>query len=233
MADDETQTATTTFAATVRALLGDDAAAFDGAISLDEGLAFEVFVPVGAADTPPGVLVYISPRPSASMPPGWRDVMQERNLVWVGANGSGNEVPVGRRVELALLAAQVAAAHVDVDESRVYLSGFSGGGRVASMMIPYYPHVFRGAIFICGANPLGFVEPHVVAMLTEHRFVFLTGSGDFNQFDSQLSCHSFQAAGLDGARITVVDGLEHALPDAPDLADAVRWLDGATSAAAT
>lgn len=214
-----------TIRTTAQALLGSQATEFEGSIPGDEPLEFEVFDPaVGAMSA--GVLVYISPRPSGSMPPAWGEVMAARNLLWVGANDSGNEIAVGRRVELALLALRVAAQCADIDETRSYLGGFSGGGRVASMMMPFYPHLFCGAVFICGANPVGFLEAHQVALMADHRFLFLTGSGDFNRLDSELSQHSFEAAGLGASRVQVVEGMEHALPEPADLDTGLRWLEG-------
>ena len=81
------------------------------ALDRTEPLTFELFVPDRASNSAPGLLVYISPKPGAKMPPAWAEVLNNANLVWVGANDSGNEVHVQRRVALAL-AAPEAAGHL-------------------------------------------------------------------------------------------------------------------------
>ena len=159
------------------------------------------------------------------MPEGWEAALDRYNLVWVGAKDAGNEVHVARRVICALLAPLIAAQVVAIDPSRIFLSGFSGGGRVASMMMPLYPGRFAGALFICGANPLFVVSPEGVSGLDHRPLVFLTGTGDFNLEDTRLAVSTFQQAGLSRAELVVVEGLGHALPAGPDFEAAVGRFD--------
>lgn len=225
---DETST---TVSATVRELLGESSKFFrevDGALQLDEPLSFEVCTPpgVGGADTPaPGVLIYISPKPGAKLPETWLPIMSAANLVWVGANESGNEIPVPRRVSLALLGADVAARETEIDRSRIYLTGFSGGGRVASMMMPFFLADFAGAIFICGANPVEPVGDDSRSLVPERRFVFLTGTGDFNLLDTQMAMQIFEMVGFENLRLDVIERMGHELPPANAMADAIAFVD--------
>ena len=39
-----------------------------------------------------------------------------------------------------------------IDESRVYVGGASGGGRIASALAVLYPELFHGGLYIIGAN---------------------------------------------------------------------------------
>ena len=175
-----------------------------------ETLKFQICAPA----KPKGVLIYISPKPGAKLPEAWVQVLAERDLLWVGAENSGNEVHVARRVGLALLGLGLARER-GVD-GRAILSGFSGGGRVASMMMPAYPHLFSGAVFICGANPMFTATPEAIEILQQVPLVFLTGTGDFNLEDTQMAITTYQHAELP-AHLMVVDGLGHALPEASDL----------------
>lgn len=212
-----TITGFSTIRTTVRELLGEDDDLVEDALSADDPLSFEAFVPGNwRPDAPPGVVVYISPRNTARMPPGWRSSMARHNLVWVGANDSGNEILVPRRVALALLGVRVAATLTPIDDQRRFLSGFSGGGRVASMMMPYYPTAFAGAIFICGANPIGGLDQVTIDAMASHRYVFFTGTDDFNLMDTQFAHAAFAHAGVPPGELTVVDGQGHALPRAAD-----------------
>lgn len=201
------------------------------ALDRSEPLSFEIFVPDSANLAPPGLLVYISPKPGAKMPPAWADVLNEANLVWVGANDSGNEIHVQRRVALALAAPSAARAHcanlgISLNDSRIFLSGFSGGGRVASMMMPVYPGRYHGAIYICGANPVSPMDEAQIAALQSHRFVFLTGTEDFNNMDTQFALDLSRRAGLGGSALYVIDGHGHALPEAEPIARSIAFLEG-------
>lgn len=207
--------------------LVDTAAQFDEQLltffAADEPLTYQVRIPNRSA-APPGVLVYISPKPGAQMPADWGPKLDQHNLLWVGAENSGNDVHVARRVGMALLANEVAAAFCEVDVERSFLSGFSGGGRVASMMLPAYPEVYQGALFICGANPVSILTDVTQQRLMGVPMVFLTGTGDFNLEDTQFAIATYQQAGLAGAQLMIVDGLGHALPQAHDLDAALSAL---------
>ena len=154
------------------------------------------------------------------MPEAWAQVLDEYNLMWVGAENSGNEIHVARRVGLALLGIGIAK---DNGAHRIFLSGFSGGGRVASMMMPAYPDLFDGALFICGANPFFTGTSEAVEALRSIPMVFLTGTGDFNLEDTQMAITTYQHAEFP-VELMVIDGLGHALPDAIGLDGALRKL---------
>ena len=196
---------------------------FDAFFSSDEQLEFNLRWPTSQQDHP-GVLVYISPKASAAPPEGWLNVLDEQNLVWVGAHNSGNDVHVARRVGMALLGAALANRTGEIDEKNILLSGFSGGGRVASMMMPTYPERFAGALFICGANPLFTVTEEALERLQSVPMMFLTGSGDFNLEDTRMAIRSYQQAGLKLARLFEIADLEHALPDAAGFSEAMSYL---------
>ena len=196
---------------------GDLAPAFDP----DEQLEFEVYVP--DAPGPKGLVVYISPKPGAAVPESWCPLLDDLGLVWVGAKHSGNQVAVARRAGLALLAPAVAAVHADMDDRRL-LTGFSGGGRVASMLMQTHPAVFGGAIYLCGANPLLLVTPEQIETIRSKPLLFLTGTGDFNLDDTQMALSTYRAAGLHNAILEIVDGLDHALPAAEAMSSALRYV---------
>ena len=143
----------------------------DAFFSLNEDLTYELRWPVSKMARP-GVLIYISPKPGAGLPEAWAEVLDEFSLVWVGAQNSGNDVHTARRVGMALLAPVVASQAGPIDDNRVVLSGFSGGGRVASMMMPVYPGRYAGALFICGANAPVFGHPGRAGFVARPPHVF-------------------------------------------------------------
>ncbi|RMF13485.1 MAG: hypothetical protein D6758_13090, partial [Gammaproteobacteria bacterium] len=81
-----------------------------------------------------GLLVYIPATPAGAVPDRWKRVLAEKNLIWVGANRSGNTVHVQRRALFALMGVRVIESRIAVDTNRIYLTGLSGGGKMASMV---------------------------------------------------------------------------------------------------
>jgi predicted esterase len=140
--------------ATAHEILGDDATTlFGSALDPDEVNEWALYVPESYdPESPAGLLVFISPTDSGRMPGRYRQVLDDNNLIWIGANHSGNRIRVARRISLALLATAIADSSYRIDASRVYVSGFSGGGRAASAVAPEYAQLFTGAIYICGAD---------------------------------------------------------------------------------
>ena len=190
----------------------------------DESLSYQLQSPTMPQGHPaPGLLIYISPKPGARIPEAWQQTLERNNLTWVAAENSGNEIHVARRVGMAILAITLAKQHLPIDISRVILSGFSGGGRVASMMMPIYPELFAGAAFICGANPLLLSTPESISQLKSKPMVFVTGTEDFNLDDTQMAITTYQQAKLP-VDLLLVKGMGHTLPDATDLEPALQWI---------
>ena len=83
------------------------------------------------------MMVYVIPRKSGKIDRRWLSVMDEHNLIYIAANDSGNKA--------------LAQKHA-FDEDHLIISGFSGGGRVASLLSTQYPEAFTGALYICGVD---------------------------------------------------------------------------------
>lgn len=218
-------------AATASGLLGEDAATmFGSALDPEEAVDWELYVP-DAYDpsTPAGLLVFISPIDSGRMPGRYKPVMDQRNLIWIGANQSGNRVRVARRISLALLATALADRHFRIDPARVYVSGFSGGGRTASAVAPEYAQIFTGAIYICGVNFWDGRKPELLDRVRDNRYVFLTGSKDFNRSETRRVHRAYRRADVEDVLLLEVAGMDHRMPPVDDLATAIDFLDAATA----
>lgn len=213
--------------ATLPELVGEESASrFESVVDPGETIEWELYVPESYdPDVPTGVMVYVSPSDSGQIPEGWKGVMGASNLIWIGANRSGNRIRVARRVSYAMFAAAVVAREYQVDSSRVYVSGFSGGGRVASMVAPEYPQVFKGAIFICGVNFWGNRKPSQLEAVQANRFVFLTGRKDFNRDETRSAYRSYKKAGAENVLLMDISGMDHRNPSAKRLAEAIAFLD--------
>lgn len=213
--------------ATLLELVGAESASrFEGVVEPDEAIEWEIYVPESYdLAEPAGLVVYISPMDTGRIPGTWKDVMAASNLIWIGANRSGNQVRTARRVSYAMVAPAVVVRDYQVDSSRVYVSGFSGGGRVASMVAPEYPQVFKGAIFICGVNFWGNREPARLETVQANRYVFLTGRKDFNRRETRTAYRSYQKAGVEGVLLMDISGMDHRNPSAAKLSEAIAFLD--------
>jgi len=226
-ASGETLRGEVSLSATAHELLGDDAAAlFGSAVDPEEVVEWELYVPRDyEPGSPAGLLVFISPTDSGKMPRRYQPVLDEKNLIWIGANFSGNRVRVARRVSLALLATALADRNYGIDASRVYVSGFSGGGRTASAMAPEYAQVFTGAIYICGVNFWDGLTPKRLDQVRDNRYVFLTGNKDFNRTETRRVHRAYRRADVENILLLEVAGMDHRMPPVEDLATAIGFLD--------
>ena len=112
-----------------------------------------------------------------------------------------------------------------IDPSRVYVSGFSGGGRTASAVAPEYAQLFTGAIYICGVNFWDGHKPKQLERIRDNRYVFLTGSKDFNRSETRRVHRAYRRADVDNVMLLEVAGMDHRMPPPEDLAQAITFLD--------
>jgi predicted peptidase len=224
---DESQLGAYNESASVIEIAGEDFARnFASVISADSRIDWEVYVPdTYDSDVPAGVIVYISPSNSGKIPQQWQSVIEAQNLIWVSANKSGNRINPRLRITYSLLAPAFIDKNYEIDSNRIYIAGLSGGGRVASIVAPEYPTLFRGAIYICGVNDLDRKSREQRDRIRSSRFVFLTGSDDFNQRETKRVHKAYRRAGIEDSYYLEVLGMGHENPDAERFAEAIAYLD--------
>jgi dienelactone hydrolase len=158
---------------------------------------FILYVPSSRPARGFALLVFVPPWQDARLPPGWAAVLDRYGVIFVSAARSGNDESVlDRRGPLAILAAHNVARRYAVDPERVYVGGFSGGGRVALRLALAYPDVFRGAILNAGSDPIG--DSHIpippkdlFLQFQSTHLVYVTGEGDpVRVTDDIASMHS-------------------------------------------
>ena len=209
---------------------------------------FEVYVPESyAPGKPHGLLVWISPTAfGGTERPEIRSLLDERAVIWIGANRSGNDRAPADRAALALDAATAMRDRYDLDRERVWIGGYSGGGRAASRLALVSPDVFRGGLFVMGCDfyrdlpvpsepgsmwPAAFPPPPKLRELQrEHRFVLLTGSRDFNVSQCRTVAEAFVREGFRHTVLLEVPGMSHYDP-VPEAwwGRALSFLDGRPS----
>ena len=118
------------------------------------------------------------------LPDGWAPVLEKAGIIFVSAAQSGNNEDIlGRRVPLAVIAAQNILKRYPVDATRVYVGGVSGGARVAMRIALGYPDLFHGALLDAGSDPIGSdkipLPPQpLFRQFQNSRLVYINGDDD-------------------------------------------------------
>ena len=211
---------------------------------LDPGKdSFQLLVPkTHRAEEPWGVFVWISPSDSARVPQEWEAVLARRRLLFVGALKAGNSRNILDRIRLAVCASAGMRERFTIDERRVYVSGFSGGGRVASMLGVAYADMFTGVASFMGVNfytdlpsadakklyPPQFIPDEQVLEIAKRRsrFALVSSEKDFNRADTRIVWEQgFKKEGFPTVAYLEVPGIGHSLPPAEWLEKALQFLD--------
>jgi dienelactone hydrolase len=197
------------------------------------GEAFALYVP---SRTPPhgyGLIVFVPPWQDARLPPEWKAALDERGLIFVSADRSGNDATdLGRRAPLALIGAENVMRRYPVDPDRVFVAGFSGGARVAMRLAVAYPDLFRAGLLIAGSDPLGEggIPPPGKDLLwrlqAASRLVFVSGELDAEpQASAGAAASSLRRLCMDATDTQVIPRVGHAMPDPAALSKALDDLE--------
>jgi predicted esterase len=195
-----------------------------------------------------GVIVFIDSEDAAGLPSGWGDVLDERNYFFVAPQNAGNDQDRGRRLGLAVLAAQQIEMQYSIDPNRVFAAGFSGGARMAGLLGFYQPDIFHGTIQSCGAD---FYQPVPVEVATSStstsgqpyglaasdatadeisaakdvRFALITGTNDFRHGNIlDIYNGGFKREGFK-SKLFDVPGMGHDTPDSATLSEILDFLE--------
>ena len=76
----------------------------------------------------------------------WRDALAKHPFFFAAPNRAGNELPTAVRAQRALDAMHDVRQKFSIDSERIYVSGFSGGARMATGLVMAFPDLFAGHI---------------------------------------------------------------------------------------
>lgn len=193
----------------------------------DEELEWQLYVPPSYdASQPAGAIVYVSPWSSGGPPKAWNALLDERNLIWIGAQNAGNDVPVARRMFLAMFGPMVLQRRYALDPGRIYIAGMSGGGKTASRVAALRPNIFKGGVFLSGALFWDEEAPPLLDVMKNLRYVFMSGSEDPALNETRRVQRRFIEAGVEQSKLIIVRDHGHRLPEAMYFARALDFLDG-------
>jgi predicted peptidase len=213
--------------ATLAEIFGEYAASnFYGSFEPDEKIEFQLFVPQSYdASRPAGIFVFVSPSPIGKIPEGWKSVLDSSNLIWISVNKSGNKKEGLRRVIEAISSPAVLQSSYELDASRFYIAGFSGGGRITSVVSMYYPELFDGSVYMSGVNSWKDEELPGIEQMKRNRFVFQSGTDDFNLRETRRIYREYKNAGFRHLKLMVLVNVGHAVPGATELTEIIEFLD--------
>ena len=206
--------------------------------------SFRVVVPKSnQPDVPHGLFIWINAGNRPAVPNDWLSVLAKRRLIFAGAHNSGNRRNIFDRIRLAVDLNHNLRGILNVDDRRVYVSGFSGGGRVASMVGVSYADMFSGAVCWMGANfyravksPTGkwyrqgyIPDAEVLGIAKRNcRYVLVTGDKDFNLDNTLAVFHEGFRKGLfQHSELLQIPEHGHRLPAGNWLARALDLLEQA------
>ena len=219
------------------------------AIGDGAGQKYTVFVPNDYDPArPAGVIVFVGSsdktRPNAEYAP----VLDDANLIWISPAGIGNEQPVPWREWVAINALREVRQRYATDPDRLYISGTSGGGRVASRLMVIGSDFFNGGFPFCGTNYYadlaagngtswkGFWPQPDRRLLTlakqNSRIVLFTGETDTNRDETRLNFQQSQRDGFRQIAYLEEPGHGHAPPSPDFFRKGVALLDSPLVASA-
>lgn len=187
-----------------------------------------------------GLLVWISPADDPSIPTDWERVLSKHQLLFISPRKCGNLRHPLDRFRLALDATCNMTRRYRVDRKRIYVGGFSGGARIASMLGVAYGDIFTGTLCFSGVNfytdvaatngqyyPATFTPNPGVLLQAKRsgRFVLQSGEHDENRENTQrIATNGFKKEGFRNVLSLEIPGLSHEMPSAATLAAALDYL---------
>lgn len=204
--------------------------------------SFEILLPATyRPDRPHGLFIWIPAGDSPAIPPDWQALLARHDIIYIGANQSGNRRNIFDRIRLAIDANHNTRQHLAIDGRRVYVSGFSGGSRVASMLGVAWGEMFSGTICCMGVNfytdvtapdgkvyGLSYLPDETLLPLVKAncRFALITGEKDFNLANTRGAYENgFVKEGFRHVELLEIPAHGHAAPPAEWLEKAIQFLD--------
>ena len=187
---------------------------------------YERFVPTKVA---PGkklpLIVFVPPGATSGAWRNFQPLCEQAGVVFAAPHNAGNDCPMPRRVRIVLDVLDDLRRQLPIDPDRTYITGFSGGGRVACHIAFALPELFGGVMPLCASESLR-EEPWLRHRVIDRLSVALvTGETDFNRGEVER----YRGALLEGSGVRtktwVVPALGHGVPAAAALTPVFQWLE--------
>ena len=174
---------------------------------------YQLFVPKGYDKSKAWPLViFIAPGDTPLGWKAWQKFCEQEGAFFASPYGAGNSTPAGQRSRIILDVLDDIRRLYAIDPDQTYLTGFSGGGRMACAIGFALPEYFGGVIPVCGTNPIS--GPSYLRHRAEERLsvAFVTGEKDTNRKENEEYMYPwFQDLGI-RSKLWVVPKMGHAIP---------------------
>lgn len=186
---------------------------------------YEVFVPPNYDSKKScAVVLFISP---GNGPGGWKEwepVCKKEGIIFASPHGAGNDCPGKKRVRIVLDVLDDLRRTYNTDADRTYISGHSGGARMAGIIGFALPEYFGGVIPCCAGVEMR-NEVWLRQRVTDRLSVaLLTGETDFNRGEIERFRGPLLAEVGVRSKVWVAPKTGHAVPAAL-LPETFKWLE--------
>ena len=171
------------------------------------------------------VILFISPGDSAM---GWRylkEACTKRGFIFAGPHAAGNRCPMPQRIRRVMDVLDDLRRNYNIDPDRVYIGGFSGGGRVACSIAFALPELFGGVIPICAAGDLRKESWLRQRVMDRISVAHITGTADFNRGEVERFRGPMLAEVGVRSKIWVIPRMGHGVPSGKNWIPILKWLD--------
>jgi len=204
---------------------------------------FYLSIPLNYTGKEPfGLVVFINAADKMAVIPEWKPVLARRKLLYIAPQNVGNSHDIHRRAGLAVVGIYKMMELYKIDPQRVYVTGLSGGARMACLAAFHHPTLISGVFPMCGAefpapvprvnatqnDPYG-VTPGKAELVEKAkanvRFALVTGPRDFRHGNILDIYNGGYAKEKYQARLFDVPNLGHENAGAAVIDVVLQWLD--------
>jgi predicted esterase len=186
---------------------------------------YQLFVPADYSASRQWPLVLcVSPGDGPCGWPNFEPICRSQGVIFASPMNTGNNQPFAMRARIVLDVLDDVRRRLSIDPDRVYLSGMSGGGRVAARVAYALPEACAGALPMCGSYSLR-DEPWVRLRVAERLSIaLLEGETDFLRAETEREYVPIMNAYNVRAKLITYPG-GHTTPPQNVLRDAFAWVE--------
>jgi len=188
--------------------------------------SFELYVPQGprSKDARP-LILFISPSAQPAGWKAWQGLCQKHGAIFASPFRAGNDCLTEERFRIVMDVWSELRRHYVIDPDRTYLTGFSGGGRIACQLAMALPELCGGVAPLCAAGELR--EEMWLRQRVRDRLsvALVTGETDFNRGEvERFRGPELSELGV-RTKVWVQPKLGHGIPSAATLNEVWDWLE--------
>jgi predicted esterase len=160
----------------------------------------------------------------------WQSVFQQQDVIFASPYNAGNDCAMPKRVRIVMDVLDDLRRNYRVDADRTYISGFSGGGRVACAIAFALPEYFGGVIPVCAGGDLrdeSWLRQRVIDRLS---VALVTGENDFNRGEVERFRGTMLPEMGVRTKVWIEPKMGHGIPGGERFAEVFRWLEDGAAA---